>query len=46
MRTSALFGLKTWDFLKFMCPHGQGGLSQQCRHFADKGEGGTQFFAT
>jgi len=26
MRTSALFGAKTFDFSKFMvCPHGQGG---------------------
>jgi len=41
MRTSALFGAKISDFLKFvMCPHGQGerGLSQ-CGHFVDKGEG-------
>jgi len=28
MRKTALFGVKYFEFLKFMvCPHGQGGLS-------------------
>jgi len=44
MRTSALFGAKTSDFLKFMVrPHGPEGLNQ-CGHFSDKGEEG-QFCA-
>jgi len=39
IRTSALFGAKTLDFLN-LCLHGQGGRRlSQCGHFSVKGEG-------
>jgi len=45
MRTSALLGAKTSDFLKFMvCPLGLGGERlSQCGYFEDKGERGSIF---
>jgi len=44
MRTPTLFGAKNFGFFEiYVCPHGQGGMSQ-CGHFADK-RGGDQFFS-